>query len=51
MLRMVWIACRGSEWEVLDFMDVVVQIFTEPQRAYYDLDGYYGMAKVDLSFI
>ena len=42
---------RGSEWEVLDFIDVVVHIFTEKQRAFYDLDGYYGMAEVLLSFL
>lgn len=41
--------CRGSEWEVLDYIDVVVHIFTEKQRAFYDLDGYYGMAEVRMT--
>lgn len=31
---------------MLDYIDVVVHIFTEKQRAFYDLDGYYGMAEV-----
>jgi len=43
---------RGSEWEVLDFVDVVVQIFTQEQREFYNLDGYYSMAKaVELPFL
>ena len=47
LLRHLWsVLCRGSDWEVLDYIDVVVHIFTEKQRAFYDLDGYYGMAEV-----
>ncbi|BDA50417.1 probable ribosomal silencing factor RsfS at C-terminar half [Coccomyxa sp. Obi] len=37
---------RGrSAWEVLDFGDVVVHIFTPDQREYYDLESFYGAAE------
>lgn len=36
--------CR-SAWEVLDFGDVVVHIFTPDQREYYDLESFYGAAE------
>eukprot|EP00879_Flechtneria_rotunda_P011605 GHRR01012122.1.p1 GENE.GHRR01012122.1~~GHRR01012122.1.p1 ORF type:complete len:233 (+),score=64.67 GHRR01012122.1:527-1225(+) len=41
-----------SQWEVMDFGDVVVQIFTAEQRELYDLDGFYAAAEeVELPFI
>ncbi len=41
-----------SAWEVLDFGDVVVHIFTPDQREYYDLESFYGAAEeVSLPFI
>ena len=36
--------CRG-EWEVLDFGDAVVHVFTAEQRGYYDLESFYGAAE------
>ncbi|KAK9917473.1 hypothetical protein WJX75_004731 [Coccomyxa subellipsoidea] len=44
---------RGrSAWEVLDFGDVVVHIFTPDQRDYYDLESFYGAAEeIPLPFL
>jgi len=36
--------CRG-EWEVLDFGDAVIHVFTAEQREYYDLESFYGAAE------
>lgn len=41
-----------SQWEVLDFGDVLAHIFTTEQRDYYDLEGFYAKAEeVDLPFL
>ena len=34
-----------SAWEVLDFGDVVLHVFTPDQREFYDLEGFYGGAE------
>ncbi|GBF95408.1 hypothetical protein Rsub_08370 [Raphidocelis subcapitata] len=42
----------SSPWEVLDYGDVVVHVFTPDQREHYDLESYYSMAEeVDLPFV
>lgn len=42
---------RG-EWEVLDFGDAVIHVFTAEQREYYDLESFYGAAEeVELPFV
>lgn len=33
-----------GKWVVMDYGDVLVHIFHEPLRRYYDLDGLWGMA-------
>ena len=38
--------CRGSEWEAIDLMDVVVHVFSAEQRDKYNLDEYYSQAEV-----
>lgn len=41
-----------SEWELLDFGDVVVHVLTAQQREYYDLESFYGAAEeLDLPFV
>lgn len=35
----------SSQWEVMDFGDVVVHVFTSEQREHYDLDGFYAAAE------
>lgn len=42
----------SSQWEVIDFGDVVVHVFTAEQREHYDLDGFYAAAEeVPLPFV
>ena len=40
-----------SSWEVLDFMDVVVHVFTQEQREFYGLEAFYGAAEVGPSLL
>jgi ribosome-associated protein len=41
----------GSPWEVLDYGDVVVHVFTPDQREYYDIESFYMQAEeVELPF-
>ncbi len=35
---------EAANWVLIDFVDVVVQIFTPTARSYYDLDGLWGDA-------
>ena len=35
----------GDTWVCLDFIDVVVHLFNQEARMYYDLDGLWGDAK------
>ena len=42
----------ASRWVLIDFGDVLVHVFDEPLRGFYDLDGLWGDAprvEVDLS--
>ncbi|WIA39265.1 hypothetical protein OEZ86_005386 [Tetradesmus obliquus] len=42
----------SSQWEVLDFGDVVVHVFTGEQREHYDIDSFYAAAEeVSLPFL
>jgi ribosome-associated protein len=41
-----WEGARGSRWLLLDFGDVVVHVFHQEERAYYDLEGLWSDAKV-----
>jgi hypothetical protein len=42
----------SSQWEVLDFGDVVVHVFTSDQREHYDIDSFYAAAEeVPLPFL
>jgi len=36
---------EGETWILLDFVDVIVHIFSDPARAFYDLDNLWGDAK------
>ena len=36
---------------MLDFMDVVVHVFTQEQREFYDLEAFYGAAEVGTSLL
>lgn len=41
----------SSPWELLDYGDVVVHVFTPEQREYYDIESFYAAAEeVDLPF-
>ena len=43
---------RGDTWIVMDFCGVIVHVFTEEQRKFYDLERLWGDApKVDLQEI
>ena len=43
---------RGNSWELLDFGSVVVHVFTEEARQFYDLERLWADAeKIDLSGI
>lgn len=37
---------KDDSWWILDFVDFVVHVFREDARAFYDLDGLWGDAKV-----
>lgn len=37
---------RSSTWILLDYGDVIVHIFYEPTRKFYDLDRLWGEAQV-----
>jgi ribosome-associated protein len=36
---------EGENWILVDFVDVVVHVFNQDARQYYDLDGLWGDAK------
>ena len=43
---------RGNSWELLDFGSIVVHVFTEEARAFYDLERLWADAEmIDLSKI
>jgi len=45
--RMIgWEGARGSRWVLLDFGDVVVHVFHQDERIYYDLEGLWSDAPV-----
>jgi ribosome-associated protein len=35
----------SSNWTCIDFVDVVVHVFSQDARSYYDLDGLWGDAR------
>jgi ribosome-associated protein len=37
---------EGTSWVLIDFVDVIVQIFSAQARSYYDLDGLWGDAPI-----
>ena len=37
---------RGNSWELLDFGSIVVHVFTQEQRKFYDLERLWGDAPV-----
>ena len=39
----MWVNIR-STWEVLDFGDVILHLFSAEEREYYDLEGFYNGA-------
>jgi ribosome-associated protein len=36
---------EGETWMLIDFVDVVVHVFNQEARAFYDLDGLWGDAR------
>jgi len=36
---------EGESWMLIDFFDVVVHVFSQEARSFYDLDGLWGDAK------
>lgn len=36
----------SSSWTCVDFVDVVLHVFSQDARSYYDLDGLWGDAKI-----
>ncbi len=36
---------EGESWILLDFVDIIVHVFSEEARQYYDLDNLWGDAK------
>jgi ribosome-associated protein len=36
---------EGQTWMLIDFVDVVVHVFSQDARSFYDLDGLWGDAK------
>ena len=36
----------SANWTCIDFIDVVVHVFSAEARSYYDLDGLWGDAKI-----
>jgi ribosome-associated protein len=36
---------EGENWMLIDFVDTVVHVFSDPARQFYDLDGLWGDAK------
>ncbi len=36
----------GESWILVDFVDVIVHLFSDQARAYYDLDNLWGDAKI-----
>ncbi len=37
---------KEGRWALLDYGDIIVHIFTEPMRSYYDLEGLWVDAKI-----
>jgi ribosome-associated protein len=35
----------GDQWMLIDFVDVVLHVFNQESRMFYDLDGLWGDAK------
>jgi len=38
--------CENAEWILIDYIDVVVHVFQEPTRKYYDLEKLWGDAGI-----
>ena len=36
---------EGDSWMLIDFVDVVLHVFSQEARMFYDLDGLWGDAK------
>jgi ribosome-associated protein len=39
---------QNKEWILLDYLDVVCHVFQKEKRAFYDLEGFWGDAKIQL---